>query len=239
MAIIGYGFSNCILCNQLLAKEDDIVATSHFVESPFDFFWRYSDAPFHQSCFSCWSLKTAFIARYNRTAGRRRKHWMGPDGQIVPGLAPAALEADPAPDDEALGDVALVLPSSERRPGINVVVNSLPYPLDQARFLVALQVSVPLDPSHHRILDRVRVGPIEHVASVVSTGEHALPLSLLSEAPADIGRAGGMIGAGVHCLEVHGHGPNQALLSPRAVYAICLMEGLRVTDLSCWAVRRR
>src|SRR5205085_2574858 len=51
MAMILRGETECMLCHEVLAKDDDIVATSHFIADRSDALWQYSDAGFHRRCF--------------------------------------------------------------------------------------------------------------------------------------------------------------------------------------------
>jgi hypothetical protein len=88
MALIFDGKSKCALCGVIIASEDEIVATSHFVADPNDFFWKYSDAPFHRRCFLAWEKREEFIGRFNETMklyvfGNGKRNYMLDDGTIT------------------------------------------------------------------------------------------------------------------------------------------------------------
>jgi hypothetical protein len=70
MALIFRGASRCPLCDGIIAEDDDIVATQHFIPDESDPLWRYSDAAIHRSCFLAWPHRGAFVAKYNATLGR-------------------------------------------------------------------------------------------------------------------------------------------------------------------------
>ena len=86
--MVFFGRSTCPLCGVPVQESDDLVATSHFVESETDPLWRYSDAAMHRQCFLAWEHRPAFVARYNEIAGRHTwgdgtyKH-MTDEGTIV------------------------------------------------------------------------------------------------------------------------------------------------------------
>ena len=87
MAMIALGHTKCPLCGAVLQAEDDLVATSHFIASPSDPLWRYSDAAMHRPCFVAWELRAQFVARYNeivgsKTWGNGTYHHMTDDGTI-------------------------------------------------------------------------------------------------------------------------------------------------------------
>jgi hypothetical protein len=69
MALVDFGHSTCPLCGVILRPEDDLIATSHFIEFESDPLWRYSDAAMHRRCFLTWELRPQFVARYNQTVG--------------------------------------------------------------------------------------------------------------------------------------------------------------------------
>lgn len=87
MALIILGKSKCPLCGDVIAKGDELVATSHFIESPSHPLWRYSDAAMHEVCFQRWEYREAFVAEFNRTFGATvwgngTRHIMAADGSI-------------------------------------------------------------------------------------------------------------------------------------------------------------
>jgi hypothetical protein len=87
MAIIILSATKCPLCDKLLQANDDLVSTSHFIESPNDPLWRYSDAAMHRQCFLAWELRSQFVSRYNQiigtiTWGNGTYHHMTDDGTI-------------------------------------------------------------------------------------------------------------------------------------------------------------
>ena len=85
MALIIPGASRCAICNEILQKDQRLVATTHFIGEKTDPLWRYSDAPFHYDCFQTWDLREAFVKRYNEVAKRifGRNHEMNADGTLT------------------------------------------------------------------------------------------------------------------------------------------------------------
>src|SRR4051812_9551804 len=90
MALIIRGKTECPLCREVIAADDDIVATSHFIADPRDSLWQYSDAAFHRRCFASWERRDHPI--------QRRPHGMervgDPDCPGCPGR-PGLSEACP------------------------------------------------------------------------------------------------------------------------------------------------
>ncbi len=77
-----------MLCHEVLAKDDDIVATSHFIADRDDPLWRYSDAGFHRRCFIRWEHRDEFVRRYNEAMavhvfGNGKRRQMSSDGSIT------------------------------------------------------------------------------------------------------------------------------------------------------------
>lgn len=68
-ALIFRGKSKCSICGKVLAEQDDIVATTHFIEDDSDPLWRFSDSAMHRECFANWEFRDAFVAHYNATMG--------------------------------------------------------------------------------------------------------------------------------------------------------------------------
>lgn len=89
MALIIRGQTECRLCRELIAPDDDdIVATSHFIADPKDSLWQYSDAAFHRRCFATWERREEFVRRFNEAArpfvfGNGKRHYMQDDGVII------------------------------------------------------------------------------------------------------------------------------------------------------------
>src|SRR5713226_7527119 len=81
MALISFGETPCALCQKVIDKDDDLVATSHFITDPADPLCRFSDAGMHRRCFRAWDQREAFIRRFNETVGRRV--WGGMVGAAV------------------------------------------------------------------------------------------------------------------------------------------------------------
>jgi hypothetical protein len=76
-----------MLCREVVAKDDDIVATSHFIADRNDPLWQYSDAAFHRQCFLQWERREEFINRFNdamapHVFGNGKRHQMSSDGSI-------------------------------------------------------------------------------------------------------------------------------------------------------------
>src|SRR5687768_7639130 len=87
MAMICRGKSKCALCKEVIAAEDVIVATSHFIADEKSSLWRYSDAPFHKRCFLAWDRRPDFVRLYNETMGsllfgNGKRHHMDDEGFI-------------------------------------------------------------------------------------------------------------------------------------------------------------
>ena len=93
MALIFRGKSKCVLCNNVIAADDAVVATTHFIPDKADPLWHYSDAPFHKTCFLAWERREEFVRRYNQIMrgfvfGNGKRHHMDEEGKIH--LIPAA-----------------------------------------------------------------------------------------------------------------------------------------------------
>lgn len=69
MALIFPGKSLCPICGGIIASDDEIVATSHFVTNQADPLWRFSDAAMHKRCFLGWELRESFVDCFNHTVG--------------------------------------------------------------------------------------------------------------------------------------------------------------------------
>ena len=82
MALIITGKSHCAVCGEVIAKDDEIVATSHFL-GPSDPLFRYSDAPFHKRCFLTWQRREEFVTRYNAVTRGIARHHMEADGSFT------------------------------------------------------------------------------------------------------------------------------------------------------------
>ncbi len=77
-----------MLCHAVLAKDDEIVATSHFIADRNDPLWRYSDAGFHRRYFIRWEHREEFVRRFNEVMaqhvfGNGKRHRMSSDGSIT------------------------------------------------------------------------------------------------------------------------------------------------------------
>jgi len=88
MALILRGKTTCAICQLTLEKDDEIVATSHFITDKSDPLWRYSDAAMHRRCFLSWDARVQFVERFNSSVGRivwgnGTQHHMLDDGTIV------------------------------------------------------------------------------------------------------------------------------------------------------------
>ncbi|HEX4519554.1 MAG TPA: hypothetical protein VH063_08255 [Gaiellaceae bacterium] len=51
MALILRGKSKCAVCGQTIQADDEATGLPHFADGPADVHWRFSDAPFHLSCY--------------------------------------------------------------------------------------------------------------------------------------------------------------------------------------------
>jgi hypothetical protein len=88
MALIIRGKTQWPLRREVIAPDDDIVATSHFIADPKDSLWQYSDAAFHRRCFALWERREEFVRRFNDAArpfvfGNGKRHHMQDDGNII------------------------------------------------------------------------------------------------------------------------------------------------------------
>lgn len=88
VAIILRGRTPCAICGSALERDDDIVATSHFISDPADPLWQFSDAGMHRSCFLAWDLRATFVERFNVSASKivfanGTSHQMAEDGTIA------------------------------------------------------------------------------------------------------------------------------------------------------------
>jgi hypothetical protein len=77
-----------MLCHEVIAEEDDIVATSHFIADRNDPLWQYSDAGLHRRCFLRWESREEFVRRFNEVMaqfvfGNGKRHQMSGDGRIT------------------------------------------------------------------------------------------------------------------------------------------------------------
>ena len=81
MALILRGKTKCSICDTVLADDDDIIGTPHFIVDPDDPLWGFSDSGMHRTCFVAWPQRDAFIARFNDAAGRFQR--LMDDGSIV------------------------------------------------------------------------------------------------------------------------------------------------------------
>lgn len=87
MALIFAGKTKCPLCHNVIAQNDDYMATSHLIGDQNDPLWAYSDAAMHRDCFLNWDQRAEFVARFNQvygevTFGNGTYHFMEPDGSI-------------------------------------------------------------------------------------------------------------------------------------------------------------
>jgi hypothetical protein len=77
----------CALCGQIIGKDDQIVATSHFIGDDSDPLWRFSDAAMHKACFLEWDQRDHFIEKFNQIVPSITRgniyHHMTEDGTIV------------------------------------------------------------------------------------------------------------------------------------------------------------
>jgi len=64
MALLLRGKTECLLCHEVIGKDDEVVGTTHFIADQADPLWRYSDAAFHKKCFDAWEGRDEFLARY-------------------------------------------------------------------------------------------------------------------------------------------------------------------------------
>jgi hypothetical protein len=240
MAIIGLGHTPCALCRKVLEEDDEIVATTHFVLSPFDFFYAFSDAAFHKSCLIRWPLRDAFVARYNYY-GRAWGSRMRGDGSVVRETAPEV----PEPEGLYPGDVALPLVCSERRPGWHVLFNASFPQVKSAHVIISVEVPMPRDRARQLLPDQVLVGPIEHARSLPTSEEHRLPLRLLPEIPGDIERVGtrpaypgeNQPDCEAHYAEMCGRERGGLPLGPKTAYAVHVTGEFQAASVRGWALR--
>ncbi len=93
MAIWILGKSTCALCGEILAKAEDVVATSPFIADRSHPLFRYSDASMHQRCFLTWSSRHDFVRLFNEAHRNRtgRQTYMDGLGWIKEGTELDAL----------------------------------------------------------------------------------------------------------------------------------------------------
>jgi hypothetical protein len=233
----------CALCQKVVGEHDDTVATSAFIDSPFDVLWRLSDAVVHRACFVGWPYREAFVARYNEVVDRRhsdehslRANYMDTAGRIGSEVVP----------DRSLTTSriyqALPLSSSERRPGIHVWFDPYQYPAPGARYLILLHAEGAAATLWDAVADHARVGPLPTIRESVSTGAPPpMPLNRLAAPPADLLRACPESGHDRVCLETTGHrGPRQRVANkPENCFALCLFGPLAQARPSFWAIRAK
>ncbi len=87
MALILRGKTECSICNAVINKNDEAVATTHFISDSNDPLWRFSDSVMHKSCFLNWEYREDFIDKYNESIGKivwgnGTFHRMETDGHI-------------------------------------------------------------------------------------------------------------------------------------------------------------
>ena len=80
MALFDPGFTPCALCGKVLAEDDDLVGTTHFISDRDHPLFPYSDSLMHRACFLKWEHRAAFVAAYNAEKGH--VHRMRSDGTI-------------------------------------------------------------------------------------------------------------------------------------------------------------
>lgn len=90
MAMIVIGHSTCFVCDQVLKEDDEIFATSHFMDNPKHPLYPYSDAPAHKRCWLTWKHRAEFTALYNQ---RHSKDWRGDH------ITPEGEHAERTPDE--------------------------------------------------------------------------------------------------------------------------------------------
>jgi hypothetical protein len=87
MALILLGKTECSLCGGVLKEDDDIVATTAFINDRDDPLWPFSDSGMHKACFLAWDQRSKFVKKYNETRGaitwgNGTYHHMEDDGEI-------------------------------------------------------------------------------------------------------------------------------------------------------------
>ncbi len=85
MAIISRGRSECSICRDILWPDEDIIATTHFIEDSRDPLWEFSDSGMHRRCYELWEHRDEFTHRYRSTLGGKYPNQPGyvqwPDGE--------------------------------------------------------------------------------------------------------------------------------------------------------------
>ncbi len=81
----------CAICPKVISDEllrdNDYVATTHFVGDPSHELWSFSDTAMHKDCFMAWNKRVEFIQLYNDTIRKFTcsngiYHHMRDDGQV-------------------------------------------------------------------------------------------------------------------------------------------------------------
>jgi hypothetical protein len=88
MALIIHGRTKCALCREIIAPDDELIGTPHFIGDRNDSLWSYSDAAFHRRCFLAWERREEFVRRFNEAAkpfvfGNGKRNHMQDDGDII------------------------------------------------------------------------------------------------------------------------------------------------------------
>jgi hypothetical protein len=73
MSRVRAGSAVCALCNEAIRPDADAVVTPDFIADDSDPFFRFSDTAMHRACFAVWDRRKAFVAQFNRVAGRLRR----------------------------------------------------------------------------------------------------------------------------------------------------------------------
>jgi len=77
MALVIIGMSKCSICGKVISKDDEILATTHFIADEKDPLWRFSDSPMHRACYERWEHRDEFTQRYRSTVRGREKKKRG------------------------------------------------------------------------------------------------------------------------------------------------------------------
>jgi len=238
MALLWPGM-RCALCRQPIDGPEDRVASSHFIESPFDELSDLSDTAAHRACFMAWPHRLAFVARYNADLDRLGARpavpsYMDPTGRTGPDVLPAG------PTEPLHFYRALALHSSERRPGIHVWFDPHEYPEPGARYLILLHLEGAAPEFWDAVADHARVGPVTTIRNTVNTGTPPpMPLRRLAAPPADLLHVCPEAGIDRVCLETDGHRGlrRRAVYNPENSFTLCLFGPLAAVRPSFWAIR--
>lgn len=67
MALFEPGFCRCAICEKVISEEDEIVATTHFIDDDEHPLFLYSDTVMYRVCLQKWDRRAEFVAAYKNS----------------------------------------------------------------------------------------------------------------------------------------------------------------------------